>query len=804
MATFGPVLQTPDEEIEVEEIDIEVPEEGLEIEIDFDPEDEEGPAFGENLADTLDDSKRAEISLQVLENFDNDVQSREDWAKSYVKGLDLLGIKVEDRTQPWEGAAGVFHPVLTESIIRFQAQAMGELFPAAGPARTKMLGKATPEKMAQATRIETEMNYLMTEKMDGYRDEMEQHLFHLPLAGSAFKKVFYDPVMECPCSMFVPAEDLVVSYGATSLMTADRYTHVMRKTREEIEELIDVGFYSDIDLGDPDPWRTDIQEKYDELSGEEHSYSDDTRFTVLEQHMMLRLNDDDPLASPYVATVDKSSGELLSLRANWREKDSKKRRRMHFVHYKYLPGLGFYGIGLIHLLGGLTKTATSVLRQLIDAGTLANLPAGFKTRGLRIKGDNTPFRPGEFRDVDVPGGKIQEAIHFLPFKEPSATLYQLLGNVVDEARRIGAVAETELTQFNKEMPVGTAFAILERQMKVMSGVQARMHDAFRKELRLVSHIIHDYMDGEYEWNDDEETKYKRKDDFDGRVDVIPVTDPNAATVAQRVVAHQAAMQMSQQAPQLYNMGKLHRQMLDILKIDNASEIVKLPEDIKPMDPVTENMAILKQEPVKAFMHQDHESHIRVHMAAAQDPKLAQIVGQSPFAEAIQASLAAHIQEHVAYAYRAELEKQLGVPMPGPEEELPEDAEVELSRLAAAAADKLLGKNQAEMAQQEAQQRAQDPLVQMQERELALKESMAEHEKQIDLMKMELEAFKHGSNMGHQRERLNSEEMRAAVTAAIKLATEPKADDKMTVEAVRLAKELNEASKDKPTGDQGGE
>lgn len=779
MATFGPVIETPEAPVEEGDgIEVLLPEDDVEEEY------EDMPAgFGANLAEAMDDDDARELAMEVIDNFDTDLRSRQEWAQAYANGLDLLGFKTEDRTQPWEGASGVFHPILTESIIRFQAQAIGELFPASGPARTKIVGKSDKNKREQAMRIEREMNYLLTERIEGYREETEQQLFHLPMAGSAFKKVYYDPVKGLPCSTFVPAEDVVVSYGATSLEGSERFTHIMRKTREEVEALMDVGFYLNKDLEDPSPWNSDVKEKYDELSGEEKVYGQDERFCLLEHHCTIMLEGDErPL--PYVVTVDKSSSELLSVRRNWRESDPTKQARMHFVHYKYLPGLGFYGLGLIHLLGGLAKTATSLLRQLIDAGTLANLPAGLKMRGLRIKGDNTPFRPGEFRDVDTAGLAIKDSITFLPYKEPSNVLYQLLGDVTNEARRMGSVAETDLTNFNKEMPVGTAFAVLERQMKVMTGVQARLHASLKRELKLLAAIIHDYMDGKYEW--DEEGEFDRKKDFDGRVDVIPVSDPNAATTAQKVVAYQAAMQMAQQAPQLYNMGRLHRQMLETLNVDNADEILKLPEDIKPMDPVTENMAILKQEPVRAFLHQDHEAHIKVHMAAAQDPKILQIVGQSSFAEAIQASMQAHITEHVAFEYRKQIEKQLGVPLPGPEENLPEDVEVEMSRAVAEAAEKLLGQNQAEMAALEAQAQEQDPLTQIQRKELELKEKKQDNDYQIELLKVELDAFKNGVNMAHQRERLNSEEMRAALQASIKLATEPKAADKVAMEQARIA------------------
>lgn len=772
-------LVTPDDEIDTEEMLVE-------LSPDEDDESVEVVVIGhgDNLVDVLSDTELEKVSSDVLDGFNSDVESRSDWADGYVRGLDLLGLKIEDRVMPWAGASGVFHPILLESIIRFQAQAMGEIFPASGPARSKVVSKHTPETLRQAQRVEKEMNYEATEKMVEFREELEQLLFQLPMAGSAFKKVFYDPIEKRPCSMFVPSEDLVVSYGATNLEKAERYTHVMKKTSSEVEELMDVGFYADIDIGEASPEESDIQQKYSDLSGETQSYGKDTRHTILEQHCMLKLDaDDGELAKPYVVTVDKTSSKVLSIRRNWLESDDTCRKRMHFVHYKYLPGLGFYGIGLIHILGGLSKTATSILRQLIDAGTLSNLPAGFKTRGFRVKGDNTPFRPGEFRDVDVPGSSIRDHITFLPFKEPSSVLYNLLGSVVDEARRMGAVAETELTSVSKEMPVGTAFAILERQMKVMSGVQARLHAAQHKELKLIANIIHTRMDEKYDW--DHEGEFNRKEDFDGRVDVVPVSDPNAATTAQKVVSYQAAMQMAEKAPNLYDMGKLHRQMLDVLQIDNAEEILKLPEDIKAMDPVTENMAILKQEPVKAYMYQDHEAHIRTHMAAAQDPKILQIVGQSPFASAIQSAMSAHITEHVAMAYRKKIEENLGVPLPGMDEPMPEDVEVEVSRLTAAAGEKLLRGNQAEMAQQKAQAEAQDPLTIIQRKEIEMKEREQKHKEEMDKLKVQLEAFKHGTNMAHMKDRLDSEEMRAAGNLAAKIATDINSEDKVTLEALKI-------------------
>ena len=702
-----------------------------------------GPGHDANLAEFIDDDELKIMATDMIADFQADRESRSDWARAYVKGLDLLGMKVEDRQQPWAGASGVFHPLLTEAVVRFQAQAMGEIFPASGPVRTKIVGKQDPNKTAQAERVQNEMNYLLTEEMSEYRDEMEQMLFKLPIAGSAFKKVYYDPLMERPCAMFVPSEDFVASYGASDLKTCPRYTHVMKKTANEVLQLQVNGFYKEGELPEPTPDYSDIQEKYDELDGEEAVIEDDDRHTILEMHVDLNLEgqfeDPDGIARPYVVTVDKSSSTVLAIRRNWYEEDEKKRKRMHFVHYRYLPGLGFYGTGLIHLMGGLAKSATSILRQLIDAGTLSNLPAGLKARGMRIKGDDTPLMPGEFRDVDVPGGAIRDSITFIPYKEPSSVLYSLLGNIVDEGRRIGSVADMQVGDMNPNAPVGTTLALMERSMKVLSGVQARLHASLKHELRILAKIIHDFMPPEYSY--EIEGDFSRTQDFDNRVDVIPVSDPNAATMSQRVMQYQAAVQLAQQSPQIYDLGKLHRQMLEVLGVQNADEIVKLPEDVNPADPVTENMAILKQEPVKAFKYQDHEAHIAVHMAAAQDPKIMQIIGQSPFASAIQQAMAAHVTEHVAFQYRREIEKKLGVDMPDEDQPLPEDVEIELSRLAKDAAEKVLQKDKAEAQQEQLMQQQKDPVVQMQQRELAIKEQESQHNRQMDLAKLELEAAK---------------------------------------------------------------
>ena len=592
--------------------------------------------------------------------------------------------------------------------------------------------------------------------------------------------------------MFVPAEDFVVSYGASDLMTCERYTHVMKKTQNEVLKLQNNGFYRDTELPEPEPEYSDIQEKYDDLDGESATLEDDDRHTLLEIHTDIELpepfNEEDGIARPYVVTIDKSSRTILSIRRNYYEDDEKKKKRQYFVHYKYLPGLGFYGTGLIHLIGGLAKSATSILRQLIDAGTLSNLPAGLKARGLRIKGDDSPLMPGEFRDVDVPGGAIRDAITFIPYKEPSSVLYQLLQNIVDEGRRIGSVADIQVGDINSQAPVGTTLALMERSMKVMSGVQSRLHSSLKKELRLIANIIHDYMPSEYIY--EIEGEFSRTKDFDDRVDVIPVSDPNAATMSQRIMQYQAALQLAQQAPQLYDMGKLHRQMLEVLGITDAKDIVKLKEDIKPNDPVTENMMILKQEPVKAFKYQDHEAHITVHLAAANDPKIKEIVGQSPFAGAIQAAIAAHITEHVAFQYRKDMEEKLGVPMPSEEKPLPEDAESELSRLTAQAAQKLLSSNEAEMQAAAAKKAQEDPLTIIQQRELAIKEAELQHKIEMDKLKLELEAAKTKINKDLQEDRLESEDKREGVRIAAKLATDAAKDQKEEAKLVMdAAKQL---------------
>jgi hypothetical protein len=778
-----------------EEPTIEVDEDTGEVLVDFgegpDGPSEDDTAHDANLAESIDDAELESIASDLIESFLADRESRKDWAAAYITGLDLLGMKIEDRSQPWAGASGVYHPMLTEAVVRFQAQAMSELMPASGPVRTKILGKLTPEKAQQADRVQTEMNYLITEEMPDYRDEMELMLFRLPLAGSAFKKTYYDPISELPSSIFVPAEDLVVSYGASNLRVCPRFTHVMKKTDNEVRELQVVGFYRDVDLPEAEKDLTDIEEKYNELSGDSQTFEDDPRRMLLEMHVDINLpkpfEDEDGIARPYVITIDKTSKTVLSIRRNWKEDDAKKRKLMHFTHYPYLPGMGFYGTGLIHLIGGLAKSATSILRQLIDAGTLSNLPAGLKARSLRIKGDNTPLMPGEWRDADVTGGTLRESLFPMPYKEPSGVLYTLLGNVVEEGRRIGSVADIQVGDMSANAPVGTTLALLERSLKVMSGVQARLHAAMKQELRILARIVHDYMPEQYAYEMDGD--FNRVEDFDGRVDVIPVSDPNAATMAQRIMQYQAALQLSQQAPQLYDMGKLHSQMLAVLGIQDASDIIKTPEDMKPMDPVAENMALLQQSPVKAFLYQDHEAHIATHMAAMQDPKIAQMIGQSPFAQAIQGAAMSHITEHVAYQYRKEIEMRLGVPLPPEGEPLPEEVEVQLSRMVAQAAAKLFNKNMADQQAAQSQQQAQDPLTIIQMRELDIKEKELQHKIDIDTKKMQINAATSAGNLYIQQERVESENDRSAATTMAKIATDAaKENVKAQMDGTRLALE----------------
>lgn len=770
-----PEGDAPEVEVAVinpEAVVVETEDGGVEITFGEDPAADVGPVdHNANFAELLDEAELELIASNLVDAFEIDLRSRKDWAESYVNGLDLLGMKIEERTEPWDGASGVFHPMLSEAVVSFQAQAMGELMPSSGPAKTKIIGKMTREKFERSKRVEQELNYQITERIPNYREEMEQLLFKLPIAGSEFKKVSYDPTINKPRSILVQAEDFVVAYDTSGLEDCPRATHIMRRTPNQIRKMQAAGFYRDIELPAPLRETTDIEEAYAKITGQAIPTEQSEVHTLLEMHVDISLPEpyDDPegIDRPYVVTIDKTSRKILSIYRNWYEDDPTMSKRAHFAHYQYLPGMGFYGTGLTHLIGGLTKSATSILRQLVDAGTLSNLPAGLKSRALRIKGDSSPLRPGEWRDVDVVGGTLRESLFPMPYKEPSLVLYQLLGNVVEEGRRISSMSDLKISDMNAQTPVGTTLALLERSMKVMSGVQHRLHAAMWQELRLLARVIRDFMGPTYDY--DEELEFNRSEDFGSGVDVVPVSDPNAATAAQRIMQYQAALQMSQQAPQLYNMGKLHRQMLEVLGVQDADEIIKLPDDIKPRDPVSENMAMLKQEPVKAFLYQDHEAHIAVHMAAMQDPKIQQMVAQSPFASAIGAAAAAHLTEHLAMAYRVDLERQLGVPLPKEDEQLPEDVEIELSRLTAAAAAKLLQKNQAEAAAQQAQQQAQDPLTQIQMKELELEEFKLRSDAELKAKKLELETLKAQDNALLQRERMAAEDRREGARLGVRVA-----------------------------------
>ncbi len=729
------------------EIEIEDPEElrismdGLEIELGkADPEDEE---FNENLAEALSEGEMAELVGDLIGDFDDDISSRKDWMQTYVDGLELLGMKIEDRTEPWPGACGVHHPLLSEALVKFQAETIMETFPAAGPVKTEIIGEDTPEKREAAERVRDDMNYQLTEMMPEYRPEHERMLWGLGLAGNAFKKVYYDPSLERQVAMFVPAEDIVVPYGASSLESSGRVTHVMRKTENELRRLQVAGFYRDVDLGDPVDAFDEVEKKIAEKMG--FRASADDRFKILEMHVDIDLpgyededEDGEPtgIALPYIITIEKSGSTVLAIRRNWNPDDKLKQKRNHFVHYYYIPGFGFYAFGLIHLIGAFAKSSTSLMRQLVDAGTLSNLPGGFKTKGLRVKGDDTPISPGEFRDVDVASGTIKDNIMTLPYKEPSQVLMGLLGQIVEEGRRFASAADMQVSDMSAQSPVGTTLAILERTLKVMSAVQARIHYSMKREFKLLKNIIRDYTPDSYDYEPGDDKRMAKQADYD-MCDVIPVSDPNAATMSQKVVQYQAAMQLAQQAPQLYDLPLLHRQMLAVLGIKNAEKLVKMEEDQKPIDPVSENMALIQGKPIKAFIHQDHQAHIQVHTAFSQDPKIAQMIGQDPMAQAKQAAGMAHLSEHIAFEYRRQIEEQLGVPYPAPDEEMSEEMEVQISRLAAAAAQKVLQSNTAMAAQQQAQQAQQDPIVQMQQQELQMKQQEVQMKQQDQEFKVQV-------------------------------------------------------------------
>ena len=713
------------EALEIEIVDpksITLSDGSMEITLIPDGNEADLMGFDANLAEALDDSELQELAQDLVGLIDADVDSRKDWADTFVKGLDVLGFKYEERTNPWEGACGVYSTVLAEAAIRFQAETMSETFPAAGPVRVKVLGEETPEKAEAAERVKADMNYELTERMVEYRPEHERMLYSLGLAGSAFKKVYYDPSLGRQVAIYIPAEDVIVPYGASHIETAERVTHVMRKTKNELKKLQAMGFYKEVDLGDPQPFHTDIEKRKAEEGG--YSITDDDRYAIYEIHADLIIDgideDEEEIAKPYVVTIERGTGNVLAIRRNWNEEDPLMLKRQHFVHYVYVPGFGFYGLGLIHIIGGYARAGTSLIRQLVDAGTLSNLPGGLKSRGLRIKGDDTPIEPGEWKDVDVPSGSIRDNIMPLPYKEPSQTLLALLNQITTEGRRLGAISDMNISDMSANAPVGTTLALLERTLKPMAAVQARVHYAMKQEFKMLKTIMSEYAPTEYDYIPMRGEVSARVADY-MMVDVIPVSDPNSSTMAQRVVQYQAVLQMSQQAPQIYDLPQLHRQMIEVLGVKNADKLVPTQDDLKPTDPVSENMDALVGKPMKAFIYQDHEAHMATHQSFMQDPMVAQMIGQNPQGQAIMAALQAHLAQHLGFQYRKQIEEKMGAPLPAPNEDLPENIEVTLAQLMAKAGTQLTQGKQQQQAQQAAQQQAQDPLFQLQQKEVAIKE-----------------------------------------------------------------------------------
>tara|TARA_Y100000114_G_scaffold152757_1_gene171540 strand:+ start:1714 stop:4197 length:2484 start_codon:yes stop_codon:yes gene_type:complete len=780
--------------------------------IDFEPDKQNIMAedFDSNLADYMDESTLNELGGDLISQYQADKDSRSEWEESYVKGLDQLGLKIEERTTPWAGACGVFHPMLSEAVIRFQSQSIAEMFPAQGPVRTKIVGKITEDKTKQAGRVQDYLNYLLTHEMSEYRTETEKMLFSLPLAGSAFRKVYYDPNLERPASIFVPAEDVVVNYGASDLETCQRATHVMHKSSNEVRKMQVAGFYRDIDIPEPADNQSDIRKKYDEMTGESRTYNYDDRHTILEMQVDLDLEGYEDMADgkqtgialPYVVSIDYPSGQVLSIRRNYFQDDPKKLRRMHFVHYQYLPGLGFYGFGLIHMVGGLAKSATSILRQLVDAGTLSNLPGGLKARGLRIKGDDTPIMPGEFRDVDVPGGAIRDNITFLPYKEPSGTLYQLLQNIVEEGRRFASMNDMKVSDMNNQAPVGTTLALLERNMKVMSAVQARLHASMRKEFEILVGIVRDFTQPAYPYEMDDD-EFIKVEDFDNRVDVLPVSDPNASTMAQRIMQYQAAMQLATSAPQIYNMPELHRQMLETLGIRNVEDIIPDTDDIKPVDPVTAVQNLINGKPVKAFSFQDHEAHIETIVAAQQNADILEQLEESPNQAAILANASAYVNEHLTMMFRKQVEEEMGIPLPPEGEPIPPEVEKRISDLVAEAAQRVAITSQAKQQQARIQEQQQDPLLQMKDREIAVKEADVQRKIAVDTAKLQLDAEKAENRDEIERERISSQEQIAGVKIGQDIARdllelEERSDSKKREDyklGLDIAKDLVQSAKD---------
>jgi len=756
-------LAQDEEAIEIEIVDpeaVNIRAGDLEISMIAGEDEDE---FSENLAEDMDEGALSALAGDLAGDVEQDRGSRKDWEKAYTEGLKLMGLQYEERTEPWNGACGVFHPMITEAVVRFQSETITEQFPAAGPVRTKILGRETPEKQEAAVRVEADMNYELTEVMREFRPEHERMLWSLPATGSAFKKVYYDPNLGRQVSIFIPAEDIILPYGTTDLDTCYRLTHVMRKTKNEILKLQQAGFYRDIELPEPGKESDNIKQAKDKETG--FSDLNDERYTLYECHVDLVLEGDEDkdddgeptgIMKPYVFTLIKGSNDVLSIRRNWEQDDPLCLKRQHFVHYQYIPGFGAYGFGLFHLIGGYARSATSIMRQLVDAGTLSNLPGGLKTRGMRIKGDDTPIAPGEWRDVDIASGALRDSILPLPYKEPSVVLSGLMDKIVEEGRRFAATADMKVSDMSAQAPVGTTLALLERQLKVMSAVQARLHYTFKQELRLLAAIIRDYTEPDYDYDPVDAPRKAKQSDYD-HIDIIPVSDPNAATMSQRVVQYQAVIQMAQMAPDIYDLPQLHRNMLQVLGIKDAEKLVPLPDDQKPKDPVSENMAALRLEPLKAFFYQDHESHIKVHMMAMQDPIVMQLIGQNPKAPMIQGAMMAHVAEHVGFAYRQKIEQQMGMPLPPEDEKLPPEMEIQLSGMMAQAASQVLQQNQAQAAQQQAQQQQQDPLIQMQQQELQIKQQ----ELQIKQQDLQLKAQEMQGRLELDNKRLEVDAMNKA-------------------------------------------
>jgi hypothetical protein len=799
-------LGEPDIEIEIEDPESVTLKMG-DLEIEFEPGEESSEDFNANLAEHISAEELSLIASDLIGDYDEDVASRKDWIQTYVDGLELLGMKLEERAEPWEGASGVYHPLLSEALVKFQAETMMSTFPAAGPVKTQIIGKETTEKKESAKRVQLDMNYQLTDVMQEYRPEHERMLWGLGLSGNAFKKVYFDPNLERQVSVFVPSEDIVVPYGASDLESAERVTHVMRKTENELRKLQVAGFYMDVDLGEPNNTLDEVEKKIAEKMG--FKASSDSRYKLLEMHVNLDLagfehkdkdEADTGIALPYVVTLEKGSAQILAIRRNWNPDDETYAKRQHFVHYGYVPGFGFYCFGLIHLIGAFAKSGTSLIRQLVDAGTLANLPGGFKARGLRVKGDDTPIAPGEFRDVDVPSGSIKDNLMPLPYKEPSQTLYQLFNTIVEEGRRFANTADLQISDMSAQAPVGTTLAILERTLKTMSAVQARIHYSMKQELRLLKEIIASYTPDEYSYEPVEGHRYAKRADYDD-IAVIPVSDPNASTMAQKIVQYQAVFQLAQQAPNLFNMPLLYRQMLDVIGIKEAEKLVPMDEDQKPADPITENQNVLMGKPVKAFAYQDHKAHITVHMMAMQDPKIQQLLQNNPMAQSMQAAMMNHINDHMGMEYRKEIELQLGFNLPATEDESGDDihinpeVEARLAPLLAQAAQRLFQKNSGEAAQAQAKKAAEDPIVQMQQAELQIKAAEQQRkvakdqiDAQLRMQQQQIETARIAAQTQIQREKMETEKRMGALQTAAEM-RDGKEREVMRIGA-ELAKQLS--------------